>query len=164
MSDTLDSASPVQDPNQRAAEPSAKMFAKTRKATRFLFAVNAWQSQVGILKHRLSFPFFRQVLANEVERRIKPVPYDSISDHTLKVSISSHLFLSIVMSGGLLWALISVAQGAAALIKYDVYFNSWLISGIPLTVLTGIRLRSSLLAYKLMKQEQSRRAQPQGEQ
>lgn len=154
---------PIPDETQLEATETAgtgkpKNFAKTRKVVRFAVAFDAWKTQVTILGNRLTFPLLRRVLKADIERRRKYVAFTDISDHTLRVSVLSHAFLCLTMTMIFLWSLLTITKGMAALIRFDVYMNVWLFTGIPLAVLTGVRARASYVSYRVMKQELSARS------
>jgi hypothetical protein len=140
------------EPN-RSEMPPAKLFPKTRKFVRFVSAADAWGRQISILKHRLTFPLLRRVLSKEVERRSTIILWEEISDATLETSIKSHRFVACVMGPICFYSVILITQGLAGVIKNGAYFNQGLMTGIPLVVLTAIRLRSAISYHQRMREE-----------
>ncbi|CAM5368872.1 hypothetical protein SSTU70S_05726 [Stutzerimonas stutzeri] len=139
-----------------------RRFDRTRKAVRFVAAVDAWKRQFSILRHRLSFPLLRRVIQTERQRLREQVTLKNISIQDLERSKLGHGFLIVVMGACLLWAALNVIKGTAALVRFDVYMNTWLITGVPLAIFAGVRLRMSLLSYKLFSEELSRRERGRG--
>lgn len=133
---------------------------KVRRAVRAVFAIEPWKRQIKIVAHRASFPLLRQFLRSELAQSRSMVMLSSIDNQTLMRSKIGHMILMIVMGACCFWSLITLTKGLAAAIRFDVLFNSWLISGVPLAIFTALRLRASYLSYKAIVQELAERAIP----
>jgi hypothetical protein len=148
--------------NKNEAGPlPEKRSAVKRLGVPFLSYVSGYGSikrQAAIMKHRMSFPMLhqarsRQAEAREVAAQKQLVMLDELSEQQLSRSRRGHLLILWVMIPAGIWALLTLARGLAALIRFDVYLNSWLMTGIPLTIFTVIKIATSLKAYRLFSGE-----------
>ncbi|TBU77184.1 hypothetical protein [Phytopseudomonas daroniae] len=147
----MDSKNLREEEAQSQAQP--KRFVKTRKIFRLIAGAEAWKRQGAILRHRLSAPLLRHVWQQERSRLSETVMLDTISMQDLERSKLSHGFLIVLMGACLLWAALNIIKGTAALVRFDVYLNVWLFSGIPLAFFAMVRLRLSHLSYSLINEE-----------
>ena len=128
-------------------------FGRTRKVIGHATGYYSYKKNAEILKHRLSFPLARQMFKREVEGARSVVPVGSLNDTTLWRTIYGHRLIMIVMAPLFLWALICAMKGIAAGVRFEVWSTNWLITGVPLAVLTAVRLRNSWLACRLCQEE-----------
>ncbi|MDH4602447.1 MULTISPECIES: hypothetical protein [Pseudomonas syringae group] len=133
--------------------PKRKILGRTRRVARFVLAIDAWKRQAQILNGRLRFPLLRRVLSQEIRRRSEHILLSELEQQTLENSKLGHILILVVMVPCFLWALILITRGLAAAIKFDVVFNSWLITGIPFALFTGAKLFMSYLSYKAISNE-----------
>lgn len=126
----------------------------------FASGYSSMTRQAAILKNRLSFPLLRQVLAGEMESQNRLLMLDQLSEQQLSRSRAGHFLILLVMVPTGLWALLTLVRGVAAAVRFDVYLNNWLMTGIPLTIFIAIKIATSLKAYKLFSGELSARRSP----
>ncbi len=145
------------DPAEKSNEPGHTE-SKRRKPIRFLLGMEAWKRQGRILKHRASFPLLRQVLRTERKQSEKVVQLEKINTEVLQRSLLSHLFILAFTVPGTLWAAYTMTKGLAAGIRFDTWFNAWLVQGVPLLVLCAMKTLTSNHSRKLIHSELAKRA------
>ncbi|MCF6783408.1 hypothetical protein [Stutzerimonas stutzeri] len=155
-------ASPHQD--WKASSPDGASHAsdepspiKKRKPISFLLGVEAWKRQGRILKHRASFPLLRQVIRSERKQSEKIIPLSQFNTEALQRSLLSHLFILAFTVPATLWAAYTLTKGLAAGIRFDTWFNPWLIQGVPLLIFCAIKSLTSNYSRKLIQAELVRR-------
>lgn len=160
-------ASDQQAPKQEALNEKGPEEPKKRKPVRFILGVEAWKRQGQILKHRASFPLLRQVLRSEREQSESVVPLRKISTKVLQRSLLSHLFILAFTVPAALWAAYTMTKGLAAGIRFDTWFNAWLLQGIPLFIFCAMKSLTSNHSRGLIQAELASRdlsqTTPEGE-
>lgn len=147
------------DSQKEADQPAVKPRA-TASVIGFISGYSSAKRQGAILINRLSFPLLRQVLARDLERQKQVVMLDQLSEQQLSRSRAGHCLILLVMAPAGLWALLTLVRGVAAVVRFDVLFNNWLMTGIPLTIFVAARIYTSLNAYKLFSGELRARRAP----
>lgn len=133
---------------------------KTRKAFRFVLAVDAWKRQAGFLKHRASFPLLRQVLRSEIKQAKTHVSLAEIRTEVLQRSLLSHYFILMFAVPASLWAAYMTTKGLAAGIRFDVWFNGWLLQGVPVFIFCVMKALTSNHSRQIINRELSSRSAP----
>jgi len=160
---------PMQNNSDAATQNSeqvapTKSFAKTRKVLWFLSAGDSWKRQGAILGNRASFPLLRRVIGHELTQNRKTVLVADLSQQVLERSKIGHMIIMSVMTPALFWGLLTISKGLAAMIRFEVYFNPWLLTGIPLTIFAAAKLRTSYLSYKVITEDLRARSSFSGSQ
>lgn len=147
-------------PEQSEAKSNAKprRFDKTRKTIGFVFAFNAWKRQASILKHRASFPLLRQVLRTELKQANRQIELSEITSEVLQRSLLSHIFILLFTVPATLWAAYTMTKGLSAGIRFDVWFNGWLLQGVPVFIFCAMKALTSNHSRKLIQGELVKRA------
>lgn len=126
---------------------------KTRKLARWMLAVDAWQRQIGHLKHRASFPLMRRVIRMERQQASNLILLADIPTSVLERSLLSHCLILLFVIPALLWASYTTIKGFSAAIRFDLWFNAWLLQGVPLLVFCGMKVLTSNKSRKLILAE-----------
>lgn len=142
---------------QQAQERPRKRFAKTRKVTRTILAIDAWQRQFGHLKHRASFPLLRQMLRREKQEAETYYDLASIDTTILQRSLLSHCMILLFTVPACLWASYSTTKGLAAGIRFDAWFNGWLLQGAPVFIFCLMKALTSNHSRALIQRELAKR-------
>lgn len=145
---------------KKEANAQGKPLGTLGRGFRLVGGTTAWKRQAAIVGHRLSFPMFRHIWKRERERSQQTVFLRTVAERDLKRSKIAHGALAITMGICLGWALLNILKGTVAMVRFDVYYNVWLISGVPLALFSGVQLCTSLLTYRLMSEELICRGNP----
>lgn len=125
---------------------SHRPFDKTRKTLYWLSAMESWKKSVSLVKQRAAFPMLRALVRRE--RANAASPLEGFAAEQLERAIRIHTLLLIALSPILLWSLVSLVKGLAALIRFQT-ITTWLLYSTPLFI---------FLAAKMLVSYQSRRA------
>ncbi|WP_339410207.1 hypothetical protein [Pseudomonas sp. EA_35y_Pfl2_R5] len=140
------------EPRKEAENTTAKA-STTASVVGFFTGYSSMQRQAAILRNRLSFPLLRQVLAGELESQKSLVMLDQLSTQQLARSCIGHMLILLVTVPSGIWALLTLTLGVAAAVRFGVYLNTWLMTGIPLTIFTTVTAAKSFKAYRLFRAE-----------
>lgn len=146
------------EPDENSGQSEKKKIGRTRKTLRFLFAVDAWKRQAGHLKHRASFPLLRQVLRTELKQARTNIALASITDDVLQSSLLSHLFILVFTVPATLWAAYMTTKGFAAGIRFDFWFNGWLLQGVPVFIFCAMKALTSNHSRIIIQRELATRS------
>lgn len=130
-----------------------------RRGASTLIALKTWKTQASILKDRASFPLLRQVLKREKSEAERIVDWSEISDQTLSKALLSHLVLLIVLVPVAIWAAFITTKGIALGVRFDTWFNAWLLQGPPLLVFALAKSLVSNHSRILIQRELAKRNQ-----
>ncbi|MBA1280239.1 hypothetical protein [Stutzerimonas stutzeri] len=123
-----------------------------------VLGVEAWKRQGRILKHRASFPLLRQVLRSEIKQAKNRIQLNEISSDVLQRSLLAHIFILTFTVPATIWAAYSMTKGLAAGIRFDVWFNGWLLQGVPVFIFCAMKALTSNHSRKLIRNELAQRA------
>lgn len=146
--------------SQQAGSEKVKL-KKTRKVARWVLAIDAWQRQIGHLKHRASFPLLRRVIRAEKQQSSNLIQLAEIPTSVLERSLLSHCLILLFVVPAFLWAAYTTIKGFSAGIRFDLWFNAWLLQGIPLLVFCGMKVLTSNKSRKLILAELAARSHEQ---
>ena len=135
-----------------------RRFDRTRKGVRWVLAVDAWKRQFGHLKHRASFPLLRQVVRGEIRQARAIIALEAIPTEVLERSLLSHFFILIFAVPAALWAAYMTTKGLAAGIRFDMWFNGWLLQGVPVLIFCAMKVLTSNQSRQLIQRELAMRA------
>jgi hypothetical protein len=144
--------------DENSGAPKKRKLDKTRKAFRFVLAVDAWKRQAGHLKHRASFPLLRQVLRTELKQARTTIALSTIPDDVLQRSLLSHLFILLFAVPASLWAAYMTTKGLAAGIRFDFWFNGWLLQGLPVFIFCVMKALTSNHSRIIIQRELATRS------
>lgn len=145
------------DPGQSLSPGTPERPARIKQAARFVLATDAWSREVRHLANRLRFPLARKVIGDELRRNQAAVMLVDIPDEVLGKTHLGHVLLMIAMGFAFIWSLILMTKGLTAAFKFGIFFNTWLISSIPLLLFSALRFRLSWITCKLVSEEACRR-------
>lgn len=145
-------------PDESTGTQKQRRLEKTRKAFTFVLALNSWKRQAGILKHRASFPLLRQVMRTELTQARKNIELATIPTETLQRSLLSHCFILFFAVPATIWAAYMTTKGLAAGIRFDVWFNGWLLQGIPVFVFCAMKALTSNHSRQIINRELASRS------
>jgi len=137
---------------------ASKAKSETSKLT-WLMATDAWKRQYKHLKYRFSLPLLRRVIAVERKQASTMVPLADVPTALLERSLLAHYFILLFTVPASLWAAYITLRGLSAGIRFDVWFNAWLIQGIPLLIFCVMKALTSNKTRKLILSELSIRHQ-----
>ncbi|EOY6722623.1 hypothetical protein ACQLRO_005961 [Pseudomonas aeruginosa] len=132
---------------------------KTSATFRWIAAIDAWKRQYKHLKYRFSLPLLRRVIAVERKQASTMVPLADVPTALLERSLLAHYFILLFTVPASLWAAYITLKGLSAGIRFDVWFNAWLIQGIPLLIFCVMKALTSNKTRKLILSELSIRHQ-----
>jgi len=133
--------------NEGHPELKAHDGTKGPKKPGFISRVTAFHyaaRQAKNLKRRASFPLLRQLLRDEATAQKTLVPYSDVRSELLQRTALGHQYLAIFFGFIALWAALMVIRGIYYLVASGDWLNNWLIMGMPLLVLGGVRCFISL--------------------
>lgn len=136
--------------------------AKTKRVLRVVAATDSWKRQIQYLVRRFTFPLLRHILRSELRSARSTVMLSTIPMKDLKRSRISHAFVQITMALCFVWALVNIAKGLVAAVRFDIYLTTWLISGIPLAFFAVTRFWMSNRTYRLVTGEIEARQASEG--
>ena len=133
-----------------------RKFHKTRKATRFILAVDAWKRGGAILLHRSSFPLMRQVISSEKRGIQTASQLQLYTAEVLARSVMIHSYLIVVMLPLMAWSFLVTVKGFAAYIRFEE-LTTWIFYGPVLLIFTGSRIFLSVVSRTAQSKEILRR-------
>lgn len=157
-SQAMQQASSSAIPDESASTPKQRRFDKTRKVLSIVLATEAWKRQAGHLKHRASFPLLRQVMRTELQQARKNIALATIPTEILQRSLLSHCFILVFAVPAAIWAAYMATKGLAAGLRFDVWFNGWLLQGIPVFVFCTMKALTSNHSRQLINRELASRS------
>lgn len=106
-----------------------------------------------MVANRAAFPLLRRIIRDEAAVQRSHIAVKDLNDKYLLMTVRWQLPLTIFFGLLSLWSLLVVTRGLAAGIRYDFWFNNWLIIGIPLLVLSLVRTLVSYKTYSICREE-----------
>jgi hypothetical protein len=143
--------------SQQAGSEKVKL-KKTRKVARWVLAVDAWQRQIDTLKRRASFTLLRRVIRAEKNQSNKIIQLADIPTSDLERSLLSHCLILLFVVPASIWAAYTTIKGFSAGIRFDLWFNAWLLQGTPMLVFSVVKMLTSNKSRTLIQRELTLRA------
>lgn len=126
---------------------------KASATIRWILATDAWKRQAKHLIYRGRFPLLRRVIATERRQASTMVPLADVPTTLLERSLLAHYFILMFTVPASLWAAYITLKGLSAGIRFDLWFNAWLIQGIPLLIFCVMKALTSNKTRKLILSE-----------
>lgn len=108
--------------------------------------------------HRASFPLLRQVIKRERSLSEQRIQLSEIPSDILQRSLLAHLFILVFTVPATFWAAYIMTKGLSAGIRFDVWFNGWLLQGVPVFIFCTMKSLTSNHSRKLIRNELALRA------
>lgn len=136
----------VGDTEQNVSRSGGSAIQKTGSFLSSAIGLKSVRKNIGIIKHRASFPLFRRVLSNELKTskgQPKIINAQEVSDVDIDRSYFWHTIIVAITAPALLWSIFILTKALAIGIKFDVWtptLNQGLYTSIPMIIFTGSKL------------------------
>lgn len=142
-----------EDSSQEQAAPKKIRLQRTRKVVSWLLAIDAWKRQAGHLKRRSSFPLLRKIIQTEKNQSQQSFHLSEIPTPVLERSLLSHCLVLLIVVPASAWAIYTTLKGLSAGLRFDIWFNAWLLQGIPLLIFCSMKVLTSNMSRALIQRE-----------